>query len=235
MENYKLRRPIDFEGKKIEDLNFDFESLTRKDYKRCIREMKIRIHKKEYVPLPVFNETFQLVFAAAAAGVASEALFRMYPRDIVKVGEFVVKYFFGNDEDDDEDEELEASDSAYSYKLKDHAEFCGKKIEEFIFDFDGINYAAYNQCIAEARKRKGKKEVIVTPAENETFQLCFAAKAAGFPADLMFDLSLRDSFNICLQVRDFLSGGDLEEEEEADTTVTALTEKHKKNIKTLEN
>ena len=78
---------------------------------------------------------------------------------------------------------------------------------------------------------------MLTPSDNENFQLCFAAKAAGIENKVMFDLSLRDALNICFMVRNFLSDGDLDEEEETETesTVTTLTERHGKNIKTAEN
>lgn len=234
MKNYKLKRPIDFEGNKIEDLNFDFESMTRKEYKRCVREAKIR-NKKDITAIPVFSETFRLVFAGFSAGVPTEAMFCLYPKDIVGVSEAVYHFFFGEDRDDiDFDEEEDEEDSVF--KLKDPIEYNGEKITEFNFDFDEINYLQYKQCENEARKLNSKKEIMLTPSENENFQLCFAAKAAGVESKVMLDLSLRDSFNIGLKVRNFLSDGDSDEEEEARTEsiVTTLTEKHKKNIKTAE-
>ncbi len=234
MKNYKLKRPIDFEGNKIEDLNFDFESMTRKEYKRCVREAKIR-NKKDMTAIPIFSETFRLVFAGLSAGVPTEAMFCLYPKDIVGVSEAVYHFFFGEDRDDiDFDEEEDEEDSVF--KLKDPIEYNGEKITEFNFDFDEINHLQYKQCENEARKLNSKKEIMLTPSENENFQLCFAAKAAGVESKVMFDLSLRDSFNIGLKVRNFLSDGDSDEEEEAgaESIVTTLTEKHKKNIKTAE-
>lgn len=234
MKNYKLKRPIDFEGNKIEDLNFDFEGMTRKEYKRCVKEAKIR-NKKDMTAIPIFSETFRLVFAGLAAGVPTEAMFCLYPKDIVGISDVVYSFFFGEDADnidfDDEEEEENGI-----FKLKDPIEFNGEKITEFNFDFDGINYLQYKQCENEARKLNSKKEIMPTPSENENFQLCFAAKAAGVDNKIMLELSLRDSFNIGLKVRNFLSDGDSDEEEEAETesTVTTLTEKHKKNIKTAE-
>ena len=236
MKNYRLKRPIDFEGKKIEDLNFNFEGMTRKEYRRCVREAKIRNKKDISVnSIPIFSETFRLVFAGIAAGVPTEAMFSLYPRDSVGICGVVYSFFFGEDYDniDFEDDNEESN----IYKLKDPIEFNGETIREFEFDFDSINYLKYKQCENEARKLNSKKEIMLIPSENENFQLCFAAKAVGMESDVMFKLSLRDSLNICFMVRNFLSDGDSDEEEEMDTgsTVTVLTEKHRKNIKTAEN
>ena len=76
MKNYKLRRPIDFEGKKIESLSFNFEKMTRKEYKRCIKEARIR-NKKDMSAVPIFSEKFRVVFAGIAAGVPTEAMFSL--------------------------------------------------------------------------------------------------------------------------------------------------------------
>jgi len=237
MKNYRLKKPIEFEGKKIYDFNFDFERMTRKEYKRCIREAKIR-NKNDMHPIPVFSETFRLVFAGVAAGVPTETMFSLYPKDIIGVSEAVFLFLLGKDEDinnidfeNDEDEESNV------YKLKDPIEYNGETITEFEFDFDSINYLKYKQCENEARKLNSKNEFMSTPSDNENFQLCFAAKAAGMENKVMLDLSLRDALRICIMVRNFLSDGDSEEEEAAETSpiVTTLTEKHKKNIKTVEN
>ncbi len=234
MKHYKLRKAIQFEGKKIDDFNFDFESMTRKEYKRCIREAKIR-NKNDAHPIPVFGETFRLVFAGVAAGVPTETMFSLYPKDIVGVSELVFEFLLGKDDDidninfdEDEDEENNI------YKLKDPVSFNGEKIIEFTFDFDSLGYSAYKQCEKEARKLNSKKELMFTPSENENFQLCFAAKAAGVENEVMRELSLRDSLGICIMVRNFLLDGDSDDEEENTQIVTTLTEKHKKNLKTVE-
>ncbi len=228
MITYKLKRPINFDGKEINKFDFDFEKLTRKDYKRCVKEMKLRLPKKEYVAMPIFNETFQLIFAAAAAGIVSEAMFYLYPQDVVAIGGKVTAFFFGNNIDDDDEEE----ENENIYKLKDPIEFNGEKIIEFTFDFDSVTPMKYKQCVAELRKRKSKKEVILTPADNEDFQLIFAAEAAKVPVDLMFNLSVRDTFAVCLEAKNFLSVGDLDEEEENEDKIVNL---EKKNLTTAEN
>ena len=235
MKNYKVRRPIDFEGKKIESLSFNFEKMTRKEYKRCIKEARIR-NKKDMSAVPIFSETFRLVFAGVSAGVPTEAMFSLYPKDIYGVSEAVYAFFFGGDadnidfEDDDEDENG-------VYKLKDPIEFNGETIKEFEFDFDGVNYLKYKQCENEARKLNSKKEVMLTPSDNENFQLCFAAKAAGMENKVMFDLSLRDALNICFMVRNFLSDGDSDEEEETETESISITPRgrQERNVRTEAN
>ena len=237
MKNYKLKKPIDFEGKRIEDFNFDFESMTRKEYKRCIREAKIR-NKKDTHPIPVFSETFRLVFAGVAAGVPTEVMFSLYSKDIVGVSSEVITFFFGKDENiDDIDFEDDEEEENNFYKLQDPIEFNGETITEFNFDFDGVNYTEYKRCENDARKLNKKGEPLLSPVDNEYFQLCFAAKAAGKTNDIMLGLSLRDAFNIGIMVHNFLSAGDSDEEEETEpkSIVTTLTEKHKKNMKTAEN
>lgn len=236
MKNYRLKKPIEFEGKKIDDFNFDFEHMTRKEYKRCIREAKIR-NKKDMHPIPVFSETFRLVFAGVAAGVPTEVMFSLYSKDITGVSREVTSFFFGKEEDiDDIDFENDDDELNNFYKLQDPVEFNGETITEFNFDFDSINYMKYKQCENEARKLNPKGETFLSPVDDEYFQLCFAAKAAEKTNNVMLELSLRDAFNIGIMVRNFLLDGDSDEEEETEpeSTVTVLTEKHKKNMKTAE-
>lgn len=234
MKTYKLRKPISFEGKKVDSFNFDFEKLTRKDYKRCVKEMKLRLPKKEYVAMPILNETFQLIFAAAAAGVVSEMMFYLYPQDTVAIGNKVGRFFFGDDfQDNDDDDDENENEQICKYKLKDPIEYNGEKITEFMLDFDSITPMKYKQCVAELRKRKSKKEIILTPSDSEDFQLIFAAEAAKVPVEVMFSLSVRDSFAVSLEAKNFLSAGDSDEEEENEDRIVKL--ESKESLKTEEN
>ena len=78
---------------------------------------------------------------------------------------------------------------------------------------------------------------MLTPSDNENFQLCFAAKAAGTENKVMFDLSLRDALNICFMVRNFLSDGDSDEEEETETESISITPRgrQERNVRTEAN
>lgn len=109
MENYKLKKPIKFEGKEIKELNFDFDSMNFNEYKLCVRAAKARLGKREYMSTPALNETFQACFAAKAAGVVPEMIFSLGAFDFVQVALLTQNFLLDSDSEEEIAEEWETA------------------------------------------------------------------------------------------------------------------------------
>lgn len=80
-EVYKLRKSIEWEGKKIEELKFDFESLTGLDMINIEREMTAS--GIVMIIQPEFNQTYQVYTAAAAAKLDYDIIPKLSASDYV--------------------------------------------------------------------------------------------------------------------------------------------------------
>ena len=69
--NHKFRKPFEFEGKRYDVLNFNFERLTGRDMIAIENEMQAN---NEYALDPLLSRNFQSKMAARAGGIGSDVL-----------------------------------------------------------------------------------------------------------------------------------------------------------------
>jgi len=104
MEKYILKKPLMHNGKEIKTLNLDFDSLTRGDLKRCLREAQITSGKKG-VGVPVLNEEYQLRVAAKAAGIPAVVLDdEMSGKDFTQLCLLAQNFLLDGESEEDEEE-----------------------------------------------------------------------------------------------------------------------------------
>lgn len=80
-EIYKLRKSIEWEGKKIEELEFNFDALTGLDMINVEREMTAS--GIVMVIQPEFNQVYQVYVAAAAAKLDYDVIPKLSASDYV--------------------------------------------------------------------------------------------------------------------------------------------------------
>lgn len=206
-ENYKLKKPITFEGKEISEIEFDYEKITPDSYRRAVSEAKIRDEDYVISGIPIFSEAVKLVLVGIACSLPTDAILSFYPRDIIATSRRIEKYFFF-EQLNDTDNDLEKEGTKTIYYLKDPVEIDGKKVTKITFDFDSVNYFMYKKCI----QKVGLKNMEILNSKaylNEKFQLLFAEKASGLDNDLIFKkLSARDLVCIGVLVFNFFAVGD---------------------------
>lgn len=85
MEDFPLKKPIDFEGKKIESLSLDLDKLTGADIMLCEQEFRDRSRPGEIVELIEVNKIFLAIVAARAAGVTFELFQALHAKDFCRI------------------------------------------------------------------------------------------------------------------------------------------------------
>lgn len=81
---YKLLRPILFDGEEVTSLTFDFEKLTGQDLIACASQAKA-IAPDEYPLVLAVHMPYQITVAAKAAGVPAELIQALKAKDFTQV------------------------------------------------------------------------------------------------------------------------------------------------------
>lgn len=117
MEKYILKKPINFDGEKIEELEFELDELTCKDLSKCERETKMRLGKKENITVPEINSTYLMCVAARASKVQTELIESLYAKDATQI-KMMVQNFLLDGESEEEIEEMEEPLSIHHMEKK---------------------------------------------------------------------------------------------------------------------
>lgn len=117
MEKYILKKPINFDGEKIEELEFELDELTCKDLAKSEKEAKMRLGKKENMPVPEINATYLMCVAARAGKVQTELIESLYAKDATQI-KMMVQNFLLDGESEVEIEEIEEPLSTYQMEKK---------------------------------------------------------------------------------------------------------------------
>lgn len=97
----------------------------------------------------------------------------------------------------------------------------GETINEIKLDLDNLSVIDLERCERQARTMLKRKETMAVPETSKKYQSCVAAKASGLTIDAIRSLSARDYTAVCLEVMNFLLGGDSEEDDEEENTPKA--------------
>lgn len=97
METYKLQKPINWDGKDIKELKFDFDSLTVDSLEQAEREARpFFLDPQEWV----FRDTDKRMYAsvtALACGLPIQAIRTLRPVDYLQVCLLGRDFLFGGD------------------------------------------------------------------------------------------------------------------------------------------
>lgn len=85
MEEYKLSKPIEFDGKNIESLSLNLEGLTGADIMLCEQEFRDRCRPGEIVELIEVNKLFLSILAARAAKVPFDVMAALSAKDFCRI------------------------------------------------------------------------------------------------------------------------------------------------------
>ncbi|GIP25471.1 hypothetical protein J23TS9_06010 [Paenibacillus sp. J23TS9] len=85
MEEYKLSKPIEFDGKKIEKLSLNLEGLTGQDIMICEQEFRDRCRPGEIVELIEVNKLFLAILAARAAKAPYDLFAELSAKDFCRI------------------------------------------------------------------------------------------------------------------------------------------------------
>lgn len=203
---YKLLKPITFDGEKIESLNLDFEKLFYKDLVACEQEAEMRMKKDKTSVQLEWNTFYLLCVAAKASGVMTELMLSLKAKDATAIKSLVQKFLMSDKSELDEE--------TGKYKLIYPISFEGELVEELTFEFDDLGFADIQSCETAARKkaRKGNR-IFVSPEFDTTYLLLVATKASNVSINLLQSLRADDFTNIKIFTQSFLASGVLEVED----------------------
>ena len=104
VETYILKKPITFDGKKIDKLVFDFDSLKARDLMNAERQAKLRLGKKRDLHMvKELDNRYTSCVAAKAAGVKVELLFELGAKDFTGIDLITRNFLLDGDSSDEEE------------------------------------------------------------------------------------------------------------------------------------
>ena len=104
VETHTLKKPITFDGKKIEKLVFDFDSLNAKDLISAEREAKARLNKKDRLNMvKELDNRYTSCVAARAAGIKTELLMELGAKDFSYINMITMNFLLDGDSSDEEE------------------------------------------------------------------------------------------------------------------------------------
>lgn len=118
MEKYILKKPINFDGEKIEELNFKFDELTAKDLAKCEKEAKMRLGKKENMPVPEINWIYLMCVSARAGKVQTELLEALYAKDATQIKMMAQNFLLDGESEEEEIGEIQEPLSTHQMEKK---------------------------------------------------------------------------------------------------------------------
>jgi hypothetical protein len=101
MENYILKKPINFDGEEIKEINLDFDELSYKDLERAEKEARLRLKKKETMAIPEMNKKYLACVAAIAGGVKAELIFSLKANDFTQITMLVMNFLMDGESEED--------------------------------------------------------------------------------------------------------------------------------------
>lgn len=108
METYKLKKPIQFEGKEIKELQLDFDSLIRADIDRAEKIYKLKEGNRGYIS--EVDKKYQIIIISFASGLPLEAFNSLGAKDYTQLCMAAYSFLALGELEDEEakDEELES-------------------------------------------------------------------------------------------------------------------------------
>ena len=98
VEIHTLKKPITFDGERIEKLIFDFDSLTAKDLINAEREAKLRTGKKDRLnAVKELDHRYTSCIAAKAAGIKTELLLELGAKDFSQINMLAMNFLLDGD------------------------------------------------------------------------------------------------------------------------------------------
>ena len=98
VEIHVLKKPITFDGEKIEKLVFDFDSLNARDLIKAEREAKLRLSKKDRLNMvKELDNRYTSCVAAKAAGVKTELLMELGAKDFSYINMITMNFLLDGD------------------------------------------------------------------------------------------------------------------------------------------
>ena len=109
MEIYVLTKPIEYDGKKITEIQMDLEGLSALDLERAEREARRLLQKKESMNVPETNKKYHACVAAKASGLTVDTIRSLGGKDYTQVCLLVMNFLLDGDSEDEETDNLQAT------------------------------------------------------------------------------------------------------------------------------
>lgn len=100
---HKLKKPMNFHGEEIKEIEFDLESLTGNDYIEAERRFGEHYQNK-VTPLLELNKEYQMIIASLAAKKPVELFKAMPIKDLSKITIKVQNFLLNADSEEAEEE-----------------------------------------------------------------------------------------------------------------------------------
>ena len=104
MEKYILKRPIEYKGETITELNMDLDGLNRPDMDKAEDIVKAQLGKKASpTHIWTIDKNYQMCIAAMSAGVPLEALDNLGGKDYMQIRSLVQNFLLDGDSESEEE------------------------------------------------------------------------------------------------------------------------------------
>jgi len=103
METYVLKKPINYQGETINEIEFDFDGLSAQDLEKAERVARGMLAKKEFMNVPETNKKYQSCVAAKACGCTVDFIRSLGAQDYTQVCLLVMNFLLGGDSEDEEE------------------------------------------------------------------------------------------------------------------------------------
>lgn len=90
---YKLKKPIQYDGKTIEEIDMNFDSLTGKDMIDAEREADT----DDFTPMKEFNKSYLAIIAAKACSMPSDIMPLLGLKDFSAITRGVQNFLFNEE------------------------------------------------------------------------------------------------------------------------------------------
>jgi len=104
MEHYVLKKPIEYDGETITEIDFDFDGLSAQDLERAERVARGLLQKRESMNVPETNKKYQACVAAKACGRTVDFIRSLGAKDYTQVCLLVMNFLLDGDSEDEEEE-----------------------------------------------------------------------------------------------------------------------------------
>ena len=110
MEKYTLSKPIIIDGKTVDEIILDLESLSVADLERAERQARASFKKKEFAAVIELNKKYQINVASIASGYTVADLRNLTGKDYTQICLLVSDFLLdGGSETEEEDEEQQTN------------------------------------------------------------------------------------------------------------------------------
>lgn len=95
---YDLKKTVEYNGEKVEKIEFDFTEITGRDLMKIENEARAIIGKKnaaERMVVPALNQTYQVCVAGKACGKGSDFILNLKAKDYSYITMLVQDFLLG--------------------------------------------------------------------------------------------------------------------------------------------